>query len=276
MVLKLLGSAAAEGWPAPFCTCEACRTARQLQGRNVRRRTSYQLGETVHIDWGPDSYYSMQSFNLDYSSLRHLLITHSHFDHWTPRELLWRREGFSVIPENAQLSVWGNEDVQRRMEEELLPELDNGLPDLQMDFRRLDLFEATDLGEATVTPLPANHADDEQAYIFLLQTASSSVLIGHDTGWFVEEVWDFLTDRNIQYALIDCTYGTADKTTGHMGGSYVSETATRLRETKALADDGTAIAQHFSHNCLSSHGELVDYFAPHNIEVAYDGMELVV
>ncbi|MFP3903300.1 MAG: MBL fold metallo-hydrolase [Armatimonadota bacterium] len=276
MVLKLLGSAAAEGWPAPFCTCDACRRARQLQGRNIRRRTSYQFGNTIHIDWGPDSYYSMHSFGLDYSHLRHLLITHSHFDHWIPLELLWRREGFSAMSEDAHLLVWGNEAVQHRMEKELLPELDGGLADVQMDFRQLQAFETIDLHEAAATPLPANHADDEQAYIFLLKTPSSSVLVGHDTGWFVEEVWDFLSGQNVQYALIDCTYGTVDKSTGHMGGSYVIETATRLRETKALAADGTAIAQHFSHNCLSVHDELVDYFAPHDIEVAYDGMELVV
>ncbi|MFO7946433.1 MAG: MBL fold metallo-hydrolase [Armatimonadota bacterium] len=276
MVLKVLGSAAAEGWPAPFCTCEACRRARRLQGRDIRRRTSYQLGDTIHIDWGPDSYYSMHSFGLDYSHLRHLLITHSHFDHWTPLELLWRREGFSAIPDDAQLSVWGNKRVQQRMEEELMPELEDGLADVQMDFHLLQAFETIDLGEATAVPLPANHADDEHAYIYLLHTASSSVLIGHDSGWFSEDVWDFLTDRGLQYALIDCTYGTADKSTGHMGGSYVIETATRLRETGALAEDATAIAQHFSHNCGSSYSELVEYFAPHDIEVAYDGMELVV
>ncbi|MEI6501881.1 MAG: flagellar hook-basal body complex protein FliE [Armatimonadota bacterium] len=59
MFLKLLGSAAAEGWPALFCACEACREARRLGGKNLRRRTSYQLGDTVHVDFGPDSFSSM-------------------------------------------------------------------------------------------------------------------------------------------------------------------------------------------------------------------------
>ncbi len=59
MELRILGSAAAEGWPAPFCVCPACAQARQRGGKNIRRRTSYQLGESIHIDWGPDSYASM-------------------------------------------------------------------------------------------------------------------------------------------------------------------------------------------------------------------------
>ncbi|GAI41159.1 unnamed protein product, partial [marine sediment metagenome] len=84
MVLKVLGTAAAEGWPALFCECEACRKAREAGGKDIRRRASYQLGDTMHIDWGPDSYNSMIAFGLDYSPLRHLLVTHAHQDHWMP------------------------------------------------------------------------------------------------------------------------------------------------------------------------------------------------
>lgn len=274
MVLTLLGTAAAEGWPAPFCTCEVCRAARELGGRNIRRRTSYQLGDSTHIDWGPDSYDSMHSFGLDYSNLDHLLITHSHFDHWVPIELQWRGERFAQIPEDSWLTVYGNPAVRRRMEDELLPRLDGGLEELHMDFQLLQPFSTIDLGPVAVTPLPATHAEDEQAFILLLETPQASTLIGHDTGWFPDEVWDFLGGREITYALIDCTYGTNDRSTGHMGGSYVVETVTRMRETNALVEDGTAIAQHFSHNCLNTYQQLCDYFAPHDITVAYDGMEL--
>ena len=49
----------------------------------------------MHVDFGPDSFSSMLAFGLDYTLLRHLLITHAHQDHWFPDELAWRREGYS-------------------------------------------------------------------------------------------------------------------------------------------------------------------------------------
>jgi phosphoribosyl 1,2-cyclic phosphate phosphodiesterase len=78
----VLGSAAAEGWPAAFCVCEACGEARRRGGKDLRRRTTYQLGDTVRVDWGPDSYASMIALGLDYAPLQHLFITHSHQEHF--------------------------------------------------------------------------------------------------------------------------------------------------------------------------------------------------
>ena len=39
MKLKYLGTAAAEGVPALFCTCEVCRKSMELGGKNIRTRS---------------------------------------------------------------------------------------------------------------------------------------------------------------------------------------------------------------------------------------------
>ncbi|MBR4222457.1 MAG: hypothetical protein IKR81_14960 [Victivallales bacterium] len=56
MRLRILGSAAAEGWPAMFCSCPACQKARANGGKDLRRRTAYLLDEDTLIDYGPDIY----------------------------------------------------------------------------------------------------------------------------------------------------------------------------------------------------------------------------
>ncbi len=272
MILKVLGTAAAEGWPALFCECEACRKARKSGGKEIRRRASYQLGNTIHIDWGPDSYNSMITFGLDYSGLGHLLVTHAHPDHWMPIELSWRRPGFSQLPEESLLNIYGNAKVEQR----LLAELDGPPEEYAMSFSQIEAFAELDLGDATAVALPSMHAPDQQAFIFLLEVGARRVLIGHDTGWFADEVWEYLASRRLSYVLLDCTYGTNDLREGHMGGAAVIETARRLEELGALAKDCRLIATHFSHNCLKMHDELAEYFAPHDIEVAYDGMEVEV
>jgi len=37
MKVKILGTAAAEGWPALFCRCPACQRARKLGGKNEEK-----------------------------------------------------------------------------------------------------------------------------------------------------------------------------------------------------------------------------------------------
>lgn len=272
MDLTVLGTAAAEAWPAPFCVCEACREAARRGGKDLRRRANYQLGTDIHIDWGPDAYHCMLAFGIDYSPLRHLLVTHPHQDHWTPVDLLWRRRGFAKLPEESHLTVYGNALVGERLRQTVRAPLS----ELSMDYRRIREFEQLDLGSAIATPLPASHAPDEGAFIFLIDVGGSRVLIGHDTGWFPEATWEYLAGAEMSVALLDCTYGTADRREGHMGGQGVIDTMLCLREIGAVTDNSRIIATHFSHNCLSLHDELLRFFSPHGIECAFDGMRISI
>ena len=117
--VRVLGSAAAEGFPALFCTCPICAKARENGGKDIRRRTTYIVGQSVMVDFGPDAYHSMIAFGLDYAPLHHLLISHSHQDHWFPEELYYRRKGFSVVAEGSTLTIHGNEQVAEKLFEAL-------------------------------------------------------------------------------------------------------------------------------------------------------------
>ncbi len=272
MKFTFLGTAAAEGWPALFCECETCVEARTLGGKNIRRRASYQLGDTIHIDWGPDSYNSMLQFQLDYTTLRHLLITHAHSDHWMPGELYWRKNGYSRIPAQSFLNIYGNEQAGLWLDEKL----DADPADCAMAFKRAVPFQAIDIDEAVAVPLLAAHDQSQQCLLYHIDTGNSQILIGHDTGWFPEETWDYLAGCQLDYLLIDATYGIRDKRDGHMGGMSVVDTAIHAREIGALAPDCTVIATHFSHNCGTNYDAMAEFFAPHGIIVSYDGMQLDV
>lgn len=56
MKLKYLGTAAAEGWPALFCHCEACKKARKLGGKNIRTRSQAIADNRLLIDFCADTY----------------------------------------------------------------------------------------------------------------------------------------------------------------------------------------------------------------------------
>jgi len=56
MKLHILGSAAAEGWPALWCTCDNCRRARAVGGKNIRSRSGAIVDGVIKLDLCPDTY----------------------------------------------------------------------------------------------------------------------------------------------------------------------------------------------------------------------------
>ena len=269
MILKVLGTAAAEGWPAIWCVCDVCREAKKRGGRDVRRRAAYNIDGRIQIDFGPDALAQMWRFGLDYSTLEHLFFTHAHEDHCLPPNINFRRQGFSQIPEAGHLVIHGNEEVERRLEKEGLP-----LPLLQAEFKRLKSFRPIELEGVIVTPILADHAGEEEAVNLLFEAETGTLLQGNDTGWWPDETWRFLAGKQIDVVLLDCTYGLAGGAGGHLGAPEVVEAMAELESVGALASRARKIATHFSHNGGGLHRELEDFFQPHGIQVAYDGLDV--
>lgn len=99
-IVKLLfmGTAAAEGIPALFCTCPVCERARRAGGRELRTRSGALIDGVLKLDFGPDSYVHMLQNGIAYANVHSILITHTHSDHLALSELEYRRPGFSYLP----------------------------------------------------------------------------------------------------------------------------------------------------------------------------------
>lgn len=265
------GTAAAEAWPALFCTCEACARARERGGKDVRARAAYMLGDRVRIDFGPDSCAQMHRFGLAYERLEHLLVTHSHDDHWFPRDLTYRRKGFSVAP-SEPLHIWGNAKVAAKFEA-----TGHGWEECGLAFHRVAPWERVDLGGGLgAIPVLAAHDRSEECVNYVLDLAGRAALVGHDTGWYDEAAWEFLGRRPLSLVILDCTYGSMDESRGHLGSPSVVRARDELAKRGALADGARVVATHFSHNGGWLHEDLERYFAPHGIEVGYDGLRLLL
>jgi phosphoribosyl 1,2-cyclic phosphate phosphodiesterase len=270
MEILFCGTAAAEGWPALFCTCQPCQEARRLGGRDVRSRTAYMLGERVRVDFGPDSNLHMQKYGLAYERLEHLIVTHSHDDHWFPKDLAYRRSGFSVVADRP-LHVWGNQKV----EEKFIAANGVDWEQYWLEFHRIRPWQAIDLAEGlSAIPVLAAHDRNEECVNYRLEQDGRFALLGHDTGWYDEPTWEFLSHQPLHLVALDCTYGSEDRESGHMGCAGVVRAVDELAKRGALAADAVVIATHFSHNGGWLHEELERYFTPHGIRVAFDGMKV--
>lgn len=270
MEICLLGTGASEGWPAPFCLCEACNEARRRGGPNLRMRAGVLVDEDLKIDFGPDTIVGLQRANRHLGRLRTLLFTHQHGDHIAPAELNYIRRPFTNTPP-GRLDVYGNEQVIAMLSAH---QWDPQVVSLHT-FQAGDRF--TTVAGDEVLALPADHV--EGACVLRIRRPSGKVLFyGHDSGLYPEQTLEGLSDGvALDVALFDCTSG-GEKTSnrGHMDLDGVVQMADELRSRGAITPRTRCIATHFSHNGRLLHEELVAAFLPHGIEVAFDGMVVKV
>lgn len=270
MEILFCGTAAAEGWPALFCTCDACQEARRRGGKDIRSRAAYMLDDRVRIDFGPDSNLHQQKYNLAYEKLEHLLVTHSHDDHWFVHDMAYRKKGFSVVAESL-LQVWGNSSVEIKFTTL------NGddWSKYSIEFHPAIPWKSVSLGDGlTATPILAAHDRSEACLNYILAKEGRAALIGHDTGWYDPPTWDYLSDVPIDLLVLDCTHGTVDNERNHLGGMALIRFRDELEKRGALRRDARCIATHFSHNSGDLHEDLERFFIPQGFEVAYDGLRV--
>ena len=277
MEIKILGTAAAEAMPAIWCECETCAKARQLGGKDLRRRTCYLIDDDTLVDFGPDAFWQVNAFAIDLLKIKRIIYTHRHSDHLNPLELLWRRKGFSAVSRN--INVFGSPQVFHRI---IMAAADEGttydLKDLHLTPNILRAGEHVEDDGFVILPLPANHDAGGSPFFYILSRNGRKILIGNDTGNPPEEAWSLMAGQEVDVALLDCTGALAhpDTFNGHMGANTVVKVRDRLLECGALKADTPVYANHFSHNGHALHADLEAFFTPKGIGVAYDGLVLDV
>lgn len=270
MRIKILGTAAAEGWPALFCSCETCRKARQLGGKNIRSRAAIQFGEKHRIDFGPDAWYHEAILNVDISKLEHLFITHSHEDHFYHQQLHYLIPPFGHGRTGA-LHVYGNEKVISTLKEHW-----GRLEGETIILHKIEPFVPIQAGNMIFTPLRAIHMQGGEIPLnYIASDGSKTILYNCDTGQYEDDTWDYLGSTKIDCVISECTCGPLPGGGGHMNFETVLTLKERLEKFGSYTT-GPFIVTHFSHNIGMMHDEIEELLKPHGIIVAYDGMEVVI
>ncbi|WP_176013773.1 MBL fold metallo-hydrolase [Victivallis sp. Marseille-Q1083] len=277
MQLTILGSAAAEGVPALWCECEACRHALEHGGKDLRRRCSYLLDRDTMIDFGPDAFWQMTHFKIDLRTIKRLIFTHSHEDHLNAVDLLWRHAGYSVV--HHPINVFGNRWVFNRLVQAMI----FGVEETGLDTLKINPAVACSGREIRdddleLLPIAANHTHHEEALNYLLQRNGRSLLIVNDSGYWKESSWDLIRRRHADAVILDSTCGIKypDARDNHMGCNTVVAFRDRLLELEVIDRDTPVYANHFSHNGIFNHEELCAFYEPHRIQVGYDGLTIEV
>ena len=267
MKLTYLGTAAAEGFPALFCNCKYCNEARRLGGKNIRTRSQSLINEDMLIDFPADSYMHFLNGGIEGDKIKHLLITHTHSDHFYPKDLFMRHTYFAHDMRVPTLNVFCSEAVRKKFD---------GTP-TNVEITVLRPYETADLGDYRVTALPARHMREGGCLIYIIE-GEKTLLYAHDTGYFYDEVFDFIKEKGIKLdmATFDCTNVNIpiSDSDGHMGFANIERVINRLTEIGAITEATVKYVNHFSHNGNPVHDYLEENAEKIGCKVSYDGCKV--
>ena len=281
MKLKYYGTGAGYGLPEVFCDCRICRHARENGGKNIRTRSMALLDGCLAIDLSVDTFHHCAFAGLDMHKVKHVLVTHSHHDHFFTSDLFSRVRGMTE-PVNFYLSEASGKSVNAIVEKHKA-EFAAGTRDPKAwtlaEVHTLEYFKPIEILEYKITPLPARHVKALEPMIFVIERGGKSILWGHDTGLLLPEAAEWIKNSGLHFDLVslDCTLRRGEQITkSHMDLDWCIETATMLRDGGNANDNTKFILSHIGHLVDRTHDELTSEAAEYGMIAAWDGMEIEI
>ena len=271
MKLTYLGTAAAEGFPAVFCNCEFCKSARKKGGKNIRTRSQSLINDDLLIDFPPDTYHHFLNGGIEGDRIKYLLITHSHQDHLYADDLMMRGGAYSHNEREELLSVVAAGEAYEKL---------NKKGERKSKYYEISPFAAMNFGEYEITALPARHGGGKIGAVNYIIKGDKTILYLHDTGYPYEETFEFIKERGFVFDLVsyDCTNVLIPISNegSHMGIPNDIETRERLKRIGAVTDKTISVINHFSHNGNPDYDRLTELVRDEGFLVSYDGMSIEI
>lgn len=278
MKITYLGTGAAEGVPAVFCSCPFCKKVRATGASEFRTRSQVLIDGDISIDFPPEAYAHSLNFGVDLSALKYILVTHSHMDHFYAHDFVLRGYKYATL-DAGKLSVCGNGEVNKVFSECTRREMKDEVA-ANIEVKTVGAFESFTLGDYRVLSLPAQHGTAEEALLFYVEKGDKGYLHMCDTGALSDGAINFLKENgaNINIITFDCTFLDAPPQAGtrHMG--IADNLAIKERLDRAgISDKNTkCVITHFSHNAQPSREKLFKIEKQYSVTAAYDGLILEI
>ena len=130
------------------------------------------------------------------------------------------------------------------------------------------------VGPYRVTALPANHVPGKNTVHFIVSDGTHSFFYGLDGAWLMYEEFHTVKGRGVDLAILDATLGDCP---GNYRIFEHNDLSMVIAIKAALAPSvGKFLITHISSQWSKPHDTLVQELAPHGIEVAYDGLEILL
>lgn len=280
MNVKYYGTGAGAGIPEIFCSCDVCEHARKERGKNMRTRSQAVIDGVLGLDYSDVFQHTLHD-GLDMRQIKHVLITHNHYDHLMGNDLLSRAYGMQEPICFYSSEASGRElanKIQARKSRMAAAKSNFNGNEVLAEVHFLEKYQVYEIAGYTVIPLPACHGDEKLgAYIYMIQKDGKNILWAHDTGKFFPETMAFIQESGIRFDLIslDCTLQRGHQiTASHMDVDWCVEMVEKMRQSGNADDQTTIVLSHIGHLVQRTHAELEQEVRPLGMIVAYDGMKI--
>ena len=229
------------------------------------------------MDFPPDTYlHFLREPALDLSAVKHLLITHSHADHFYPEDIVLRCPCFSTTL-TGKLHVYGNAKMADRCRALIAASPPSfGAGDF-LEIHTLEPFVTVELGGYRVTPVLADHAAGEDSFLYVIQREGKTLLYGNDTGiQLCQETWEALAGFCFDLLSLDCTACDRSVARNHMGVPNNQALVERLTLLGAVNHQTQVVITHFTHHKALTQQQLEALVQPMGWRVAYDGFQITL
>lgn len=230
-----IGTGAARGWPIVWCRCASCAAMRRES--TIRGQTCVLVDDRLLLDLGGTALLTPSLSGMDLGSVRHLLVGHSHSDHWSPRMLRYRRDAGVAEP----LEVVGPPAVVADVEE---------LSDPAITGRSVVAGDRLRAGRYDVAVHAARHYGDRVGPAVLYDIRGpdgARMLYATDTGPLPERTIRDVRGAAFDLVLLDETYGLVPESDNHHDLDSFRRDVERLRRVGAVGDRTRVAAIHLGH-----------------------------
>lgn len=276
---QLLGTGAAD---ANFGTPDGAR----LPPKDLRRYTCSYLSPNLLIDFNNHTWGALKAYGVDPMSIEHLFVSHGHYDHFQPMEIL---RFAASLPHT--LKVYGNRMVVDALEfcRDNVFDEDSGRFVPRQAACNLETVELTlghriAVGGVRVTALLANHfmnkpynIMEQQALNLLVEGGGRNLFYGLDSSYMMPRTLELLTGVHLDLAIMDATFGPREidpATSGHHNWIMLDKTLAELRTAGCIDEETVVVAAHLSCCNVGPHDEVAAEQASKGIILAYDGLTL--
>lgn len=282
MEITLLGTAASEGYPNPFCGCDHCERARTLGGRSLRKRSAALVDDALLIDLSPDLVAAAQQHGRSLAGVRYAVQTHQHADHLDASLLFARSPYCDAV--TGRLEYYATRGALDFAASQI-----GGLPAAGLldpvTAERFNLrpvaivpFQTFAVGPYQISSVAATHDPSIEALLFAIRRDHRELFYGTDTGPLPDATWEYLKQGGWRFSVVvlDHTFGLGRPGGGHLNAAQLIVEMARFRAEGLVADDVRFYAHHLAHHGNPPHPELAAFAAGHGYAVAYDGLTVVV
>lgn len=260
--------------------------AADLPPKDRRRYACNYLTPNLLIDFNDHTPGALDEYGIDPASIEHLLISHGHYDHFQPLEII---RFAASLPH--PLNVFGNTMVIDALElcRDAVYDAESGRfvtrqGPYNLETTRLVAGDRVTVGEARVTALLGNHfmnkpysIMEQQALNFLIEAGGKTLFYGLDSSYMMPRTLALLAGTHLDLAVLDATFGPRQidpATSGHHNWAMLDETLAELRAAGCIDDSTVVVADHLSTGSVGPHDPVAEEQARKGITLAYDGLTL--